>query len=187
MPNALEPLEPPFAPEIADVLARYPQQDGYLLRLFRTFARSERFLRRCVPNLLDKGSPLPLRIREIVILRVTANTGCEYEWGVHAAIFPGAAGLDADQVAATRERGADAPCWSPREQRLLRAIDELGTDGTLRDDTLSAFQADWSVEEQLEILALCGTYHTISFVANVARLPREPFGVPFPETPPDAS
>jgi hypothetical protein len=36
------------------------------------------------------------------------------------------------------------------------------------------------VAQQLEIFALCGNYHTISFVANAARLQPEAFaaGVP---------
>ena len=60
MSNRLSPLEPPFAPEIDTLLARYPRQEGYLLTLFRTFANSARFLQRGVPNLLDKDSPLAL-------------------------------------------------------------------------------------------------------------------------------
>jgi hypothetical protein len=42
------------------------------------------------------------------------------------------------------------------------------------------FQEAWTLEQQLEILALCGAYHTVSFVANTAQLPPEPFGVRFP-------
>ena len=179
MPNTLTPLEPPFPPEISSILAQYPQQDGYLLSLFRTFANSERFLRKCVPNLLDKESPLDLRTREIVILRVTANRNCEYEWGVHVAIFSKAAGLTAEHVAATRTRHDD--CWSEKERNLIAVIDQLCTSATIDDHILDQFQTDWRVEEQLEIIALCGTYSTISFVANVARLPSEEFAVKFPE------
>lgn len=53
----------------------------YLLQLFRVFANSPRFLKKGALNLLDKDSPLTLRQREIVILRVCANNDCEYEWG----------------------------------------------------------------------------------------------------------
>lgn len=180
MSNVLTPLEAPFSPEVAETLAQYPQQDGYLLALFRTFANSLRFLRKGVPNLLDKQSPLPLAARELVILRVTANNDCEYEWGVHVAIFREAARLTEAQVAATRTGDGETPCWNPRQGRLIRAIDDLCTSGTLCDGTLAAFQSDWTLDQQLEILALCGSYHTISFVANVARLPGEPFGTKFP-------
>ena len=178
MTNTLKPLDPPFAPEIEAILSQYPQQDGYLLSLFRTFANSERFLKKCIPNLLDKESPLDLRAREIVILRVTVNRDCEYEWGVHVAIFSKAAGLTDEQVASTRVYSGD--CWSPKEQRLIAAVDQLCETATLRGNLLTQFQADWSKEEQLEIIALCGTYSTISYVANVAGLPSEAFAVKFP-------
>lgn len=180
MTNQLAPLAQPWPPEVAAILATYPQQDGYILSLFRTFANSLRFLRKGVPNLLDKESPLPLRVREIVILRTTANRRCEYEWGVHVAIFARAAKLSPEQIAATTDAVIDPALWSKTEARLLTAIDALCREGRMDDALHAAFIADWTHEQQLEIFALCGAYHTVSFVANAARLPGEPFGVHFP-------
>lgn len=178
MKNKLKPLQRPFSPEVERILASYPQQDGYILSLFRTFALSLRFLKKGVPNLLDRESPLDLRTREIVILRTTANRNCEYEWGVHVAIFAEAAKLRERQIKATR---IDAPdCWSAKEQRLIEAIDQLCARGELEQATLDSFQVDWRCEEQLEIMSLIGAYSTISFVANVAELPAEPFAAHFP-------
>lgn len=179
MTHVLAPIEPPFPPEAAEVLKTYPQQGGYLLTLFRTFANSVRFLNKGVANLLDGESPLSLRQREIVILRVTANLGCEYEWGVHVAAFAKHAGLTEEHVAATRA-SADASCWTAEERLLIRAIDELCADARIADATLALVQQAYTREQQLEILALAGTYHTVSFVANTARLPPEPFGARFP-------
>jgi alkylhydroperoxidase family enzyme len=180
MGNVLEPLPEPFAPDIAAILAHYPQRDGYLIQLFRVFANSRRFLERGTVNLLDRASPLVLRERELVILRTCANNDCEYEWGVHITAFGSHAGLGGEHMRATRLEQSDATCWTPREALLLGVVDELCASGTLADATRAAFQETWTAEEQLEILALCGNYHTISFVANVARLPGESFGARFP-------
>jgi len=180
MINKLTPIEEPFPPTIAAILSQYPQQNGYILKLFRAFANSERFLIKGVPNLLDDESPLDIRIREIVILRVTAKKNCEYEWGVHASIFANAAMLSTDQIRATREESSDAQCWSQEEQLLINAIDELLGDGKLSADVHKEFNARWTAEQQLEILALCGTYQTVSFVANVAEVSSEEFGKKFP-------
>jgi len=180
MTNRLAPLEPPFAADVDALLARYPRQDGYLLSLFRTFANSPRFLARGVPNLLDRESPLALRDREIVILRVTAHYNCEYEWGVHVAIFARAAKLTEAQVVATRLPRVTAQVWSERERRLIAAVDSFCGRGVLKDEELDAFTEDWSKAQQLEIIALCGAYHTVSLVANTARLPLEPFAAAFP-------
>jgi alkylhydroperoxidase family enzyme len=179
MANELKPLVEPYSADIAAALARYPQQNGYLLTLFRTFANSLRFLKKGVPNLLDKESPLPLRIREIVILRTTANLGCEYEWGVHVSAFGGAARLDETQITQTRKSRIDYALWSLAEATLIRAIDQFCADGRMANDTQALFEEHWTLEQQLEILALCGTYHTISYVANTAKLDAEPFGARF--------
>jgi len=181
MHNVLRPLDRPMRPEIEAILKNYPQQDGYLLTLFRTFANSERFLQKAVPNLLDKGSPLSLRQREIVILRTTANRNCEYEWGVHVAIFANAAGFSEAQIAATRVSAEDQDLWDVEEQLLIRCIDQLCEKGAVENADLRYFQKSWSLEQQLEIMALCGAYHTVSFVANTARLAGEDFGARFPD------
>jgi alkylhydroperoxidase family enzyme len=181
MTNTLKPISEPFPDDVAAILDQYPKVDGYLLELFRTFANSVRFLQKGVPNLLDKASPLPLRIREIVILRITANNNCEYEWGVHVAAFSKAAKFSDAQVSQTRSGAIDPSLWSPEEQHLLKAIDELCASGRIEEQTLDRFEADWTVEQQLEILALCGAYHTVSFVANTARLANEKFAATFPE------
>ena len=180
--NVLKPVEPPFSPEIEAALRHYPKgRDGYLLRLFRVFANSLRFATtKGVSNLLDKDSPLSLRQREIVILRVTANWGCEYEWGVHVTAFADAARLSEAQVAATRLGMVDAPCWSDSESVLLACVDQLCANAKIENETYREFQSLWSVEQQLEILSLCGNYYLISCVANSARIEREEMGACFP-------
>ena len=180
MNSALTPVEEPFSPEVAAVLAGYPKREGYVLQLFRVFANSVRFLKKGTVNLLDRDSPLSMREREIVILRVCANNDCEYEWGVHVTAFAGHVGLSGGQLAATRLGGAVHACWSEDEQLLIRAVDELCERGRITAPTYRKIQARYSVEQQLEILALAGNYHTISFVANTAELPGEPFGARFP-------
>ncbi len=183
MRNVLKPINRPASPAIEAMLARYPQQNGYLLTLFRTFANSQRFLEKAVPNLLDKDSPLSIREREIVILRTTANRDCEYEWGVHVAIFADAAKFSSDQVADLGTGACQAELWEETEQLLIRCIDQLCQEGRVADADLDAMQNCWSLEQQLEILMLCGTYHTVSFVANTARLANESFGAAFPRKP----
>jgi alkylhydroperoxidase family enzyme len=182
MPYVLRPLEAPLAPVIESALERYPKNnDGYVIKLFRVFANSIRFLTsKGVLNHLDKESPLSLKEREIVILRVTANNDCEYEWGVHVAVFADAAGLSAEQVAATRLADAEANCWSKEERLLLKGVDELCANAKISGATLEGFQERWTLEQQLEILALCGSYHTVSFVANTSCVEPEDFGSRFP-------
>ena len=182
MKNVLAPVEPPYSPEIAKVLSQYPQgSDGYIIKLFRVFANSRRFLtQKGVVNLLDKESPLTLREREIVILRVTANNDCEYEWGVHVNVFSKHAKLTDEQVIATRLGKGSDECWTSEDALLIRCVDDLCAYSKVLDENFDGFCEQWDLTQQLEILALCGNYHTISFVANSARIEIEPGAPRFP-------
>jgi alkylhydroperoxidase family enzyme len=181
MSSKLKPIEPPFSPEVENILKKYPKQNGYLLKLFRVFAHSVRFLTKGVPNLLDENSPLSVREREIVILRTTANANCEYEWGVHVAAFAKQANLDSRQVNATRMGHNAAAFESAKERALLKVIDQLMESGCLESCLLAEFRMYWSKEEQLEICALCGSYQTVSYVANISEVSNEPFAPQFPK------
>lgn len=182
MSHDLTPLKGPYPEPIQAILERYyPRRDGELLTLFQVFARSPRLLAKLgAGGLLDRESPLARREREIVILRVTANNGCEYEWGVHVTAFAKSAGFTAEQIEATRLADADAACWTEQERNLLQAVDELGKDGRMASATRERFTAQWRTEQQLEILALCGFYTTVSLIANTAALAPEPWAARFP-------
>ncbi len=180
MRNELKPVPEPFDPAVAEILRQYPQRDGYILQLFRVFANSQRFLKKGTINLLDRNSPISMREREIVILRVCANNNCEYEWGVHVTAFSEHVGLTPVQVSATRQLDHEADCWDAAEATLILVTDELCRNATLCEETKTKFQELWNLEQQLEIIAICGNYHTISFVANTSGIPGETFGAKFP-------
>src|SRR5262244_3393252 len=113
-------LEPPYAPDIQEQFDRI-MRGAPPLTLFRVMAGHTRAWDKFrAGSLLDRG-PLSLREREIVIDRTCALNDCEYEWGVHVAIFGAAAKLSAEQVRATVREPANAPCWSAAEQALIAA------------------------------------------------------------------
>jgi len=182
-PNTLKPISEPFSADVVDAFKTYPQRDGYIIGLFRVFANSLRHLRKGFVNLLDRESPLSMREREIVILRISANNRCEYEWGVHVTAFGSHVGFTPEQIEATVIRDHAAPCWSERESLLIQALDQLCANGRMEPRTLEAFRETWNLEQQLEIFALAGNYHAIAFVANSAALPLETFAATFPNAP----
>jgi alkylhydroperoxidase family enzyme len=180
MSHILAPIAEPFSPEVVDAFKSYPQRDGYIIGLFRVFANSPRHLRKGFVNLLDRESPLSMREREIVILRICGNNRCEYEWGVHVAAFGAHVGFTPRQIEATASEDHTASCWNARESLLIQALDELCAHGRMSAQVLEAFRHTWSLEQQLEIFALAGNYHSIAFVANSAALPLEKFASKFP-------
>src|SRR6202012_5200630 len=97
----IQPLEPPYADDVQQSFDLVMKGQQPLL-LFRTLAESPRAWEKFrAGSLLDRG-PLSLREREIVIDRTTASANCEYEWGVHVAVFAERAGLTDEQIRATR-------------------------------------------------------------------------------------
>jgi alkylhydroperoxidase family enzyme len=172
--------EPPYAPAIAEALDRTMPPGVEPLMLFRTMARSPRvFGKVFAGGLLDKG-PLSLRRREIVIDRTTARLGCEYEWGVHIAFFAEKVGFGETEIAATVHGTADALCWAADEQALLAMVDDLVDRRTIRPETWTTAQVHFDEAQLLEVIALVGFYHTISFLCRGLELPLESYGARFP-------
>ena len=108
----IAPIEPPYDQDIQQQFDQI-MRGAPPLMLFRVMAGNARAWQKFrAGSLLDRG-PLSLREREIVIDRTCAQTGCEYEWGVHVTTFAEAAHLTGEQVRATVLENADAACWSP--------------------------------------------------------------------------
>lgn len=176
----LSPLAPPYPPEIQAQFDRI-MRGAPPLMLFRVMAGHARAWDKFRGgSLLDPG-PLSLRQREIVIDRTCALNRCEYEWGVHVAIFAGPAQLSAEQIRATVKGDATSPCWSPSEQALIAAVDALHARATLDDAEFSALSAHYDAAQILEIMLLCGFYRTVSYLANGLRLPLEESAARFPQ------
>ena len=176
----IAPAEPPYEPAIANELARIMPPGVPPLVLFRTMAKSPRiFARMFAGGLLDKG-PLTLCQREILIDRTTARLGCEYEWGVHIAIFAGRVGFTPEQVAATAHGANDAACWEPDEQALIALVDDLVDRRTIAPATWTELAAHFDEAQILEAIALVGYYHTISFLCLGLELPLEGYAARFP-------
>ena len=125
---------------------------------------------------LGPKSALDLRTRELLIHRTCARCGCEYEWGVHAALLAPSAGLSPEEVAATAT-AAKPGGGAPLEFLLA---DELHDTGTVSDTLWHRLVERWSPAQILEMLVLVGWYHMIGYVATAAALPLESWGERFP-------
>jgi alkylhydroperoxidase family enzyme len=178
--SRLAPLQPPYGPDIQGQFDRI-MRGAPPLMLFRVIASNARAWEKFrAGSLLDPG-PLDLREREIVIDRTCARTGCEYEWGVHIAIFAEAARLTDEQIRATVLGKADAPCWSAAEQALIAAVDALHERASFGDAEFKALSAHYDDAKIFEIILLCGFYRTVSYLANGLDLPLEQKAARFPK------
>ena len=182
VPARVEPVRPPFPPDLQAVFDRIMPPGVAPLALFTTLARVPRIYERFrAGSLLDRG-PVSLRHREIVIDRTCARCGCAYEWGVHVAFFAERVALTPAQVRATVHGDARDPAWAAEERLLVRMVDELHDSAQLSDELWGALAVAFSLEQMFELIALVGFYHTVSFFANGLRLAPEPFAERFPSS-----
>ncbi|MEU6990927.1 carboxymuconolactone decarboxylase family protein [Streptomyces sp. NPDC046465] len=189
MSERISPLTRPFPPESEALLGRMMPHGEEPIALFRVFAHNRQLteaLHAWGSYQLSRRLSLGLRDREIVIDRTCALCGCEYEWGVHVARFAGRAELTDDQVSSlTHGTGAD-PCWTTERDRvLIDAVDALHTACDIDDDLWSRLRTQFTEEQLLDLLMLCGWYHAISFTARASRISPEPGAPRFADIPSD--
>ena len=176
-PPRIEPLAPPYTPELEALLTRMtPPGAPSVLALFRLLGHNPELATRMTGwggYLLGGKASLALRDREVVINRVCARCGAEYEWGVHVAAFAEAAGFTALQNRAIADPEADDTPLTARDRLLVQLADELHDTATVSDALWAELAATWAPPQLIELLMLAGWYHAISYVCNVARVPLE--------------
>lgn len=183
MTSRISPATTPFAPTIQATLDTLMPAGVPPLSLFTVLANDTRLFERFMGGgLLDKGH-LTLRQREILIHRVTAQNGSEYEWGVHATFFADKASLSDDQLYSIVHGNGEDKCWSKGEEiQLLNACDALHVNSTLSQSEWQALSEHYTDMAILEVLMVCGAYRTVSYLTNAINIPLESFGKRFPET-----
>jgi 4-carboxymuconolactone decarboxylase len=181
----ITPLEPPFDPELDALFTKITPPDApSVLSLFRVVAKTPNLLARMMStggHFLGKGSSLSIRDREIVVDRVCARCGNEYEWGVHVAAFAKAAGLSDAEVRHTVSVPADPDAWAPNEAALIAMVDALHETSTVDDALWAELARHYSEAQLIELLMLAGWYHAISFVCNATRVPLETWQARLPK------
>ncbi|GAA3833837.1 carboxymuconolactone decarboxylase family protein [Nocardioides panacisoli] len=140
--------------------------------VFRTLGRHRRlfwgwlhFAGRLMP-----GGRLARREAELVILRVAARLGSQYELVQHRRLGR-RAGLDATEVAAVEDTAAELPAsLTDREQLLLRAADELLADQDLSDVLWAELGRLLDEKERIELVLLVGHYAMLATVLQTLRV-----------------
>lgn len=182
MAPRIEPLSTPYTDAVRQQLDALMGGAGREpLNLFRTLVHN--------PGLTDgfaalgghnltRGT-LPVRHRELMILRTTALCGCEYEWGVHARIFAKAAGLNPAELDATASNDALSFFEGP-DRLVIELADQLHHTSTVTAELMESIQRRWPTAQVLELLEVAGFYHLVSFVANGAAVALEEWAARFP-------
>jgi 4-carboxymuconolactone decarboxylase len=138
---------------------------GRPLNVFATLAHHPRLLRRfnALGGLFLAQGELPARERELVILRVAARTGSEYEFGQHTGIGR-RAGLSDEEIAAVVTEND----WSERDAVLLAFTDELLAGDVVSRPTWDAVARlhGFGDAQMIELTLLVGFYRMLAGFLN---------------------
>lgn len=123
---------------------------------------------------MDMGAALydgviPVRERELAILRCGWLCRAPYEWGEHVRIGL-RSGVTSEEIERATQ-GSSAPGWSEHDAAIVRGVEELIADAALTDQTWANLAKSWTEEQLIEFLYLVGQYVAIAYVQNTLRVP----------------
>lgn len=147
--------------------------------LLGTLARYPAFTMAFLPfnGHLLYGTALSDRQREMLILRVAHLWDSDYEWAQHA-VLGGNAGISDDEIARIAA-GPDAPGWTPAESALLRAADELRTDGVIGENTWQVLTGEFGEQQLMDIVFTVGSYAMLAMALRSFGVRPEPGLLPY--------
>jgi 4-carboxymuconolactone decarboxylase len=116
-------------------------------------------------------SKLPVRLRQIAILRVAWTKRCRYMWASHLRMSL-RLGLGADDFAAVQSPAS--PHWKNDERVILRSVDQMLERTDLDEANWKALGAILDRQAIMDLLFTVGAYVLLAIAFNAMRIQREP-------------
>lgn len=117
------------------------------------------------------SSTLPVRLRQIAIMRVAWVKNARYVWSSHlrTSLRNGLSGEEFEPV----KQGENSPYWNEQERIILRATDQTMQNSDLDDATWRALTTFLDQRQVMDFLFTVGAYALLGMVCNSLRIERE--------------
>ncbi|MCT7662088.1 carboxymuconolactone decarboxylase family protein [Mycobacterium deserti] len=158
----------PLGFDIIGLLARHPK----MARRFLTFNGW----------LLQRGE-LPLRLRELAVLRVALTRRSAFFWGEHSRVAT-EGGVPENDIARLAE-GNDG--FDGTDRVVLEATDELLSDGRAGEATWQRLTDELGTHQAMELIFVVGTYAMLAMAIDTWRLAPPAGSAHLPEEPTNSS
>jgi len=118
------------------------------------------------------GARLPIRVRQLAIMRTVWLCGAPYQWGEHLARTR-QAGVSDQEIEQIKD-GSRAAGWNPLERAVMAAVEEFRADTFVSDATWCTLASHLDEHQLFELLVLIGQFANVAFVLNSLRIRLEP-------------
>lgn len=154
-----------WSPEAAELMQPFVKQ-GRVYNIFKTLTNHPDLAKRWMvfANHILGKSTLPVRERELIILRIGYLCQSGYEWGQHVLIARQAGMTDAEIRSC--KTGPTTPGLSELDRLLLQATDELHNDAHVSDATWSGLSQLLSTQQLMDVVFTVGQYNLVSMALN---------------------
>lgn len=149
-------------PEVKPLAEKIAAQRGSVLHLYQMLLHSPPVAEGWLTYLtaIRNRGILPGTLRELVIMRVAALNGAQYEADQHAPIAL-KEGLSQRQLEALANWSA-ADCYDARQRAVLALTDAMTRDIRVPDAVFDAVRSQMSEREVVELVATVAAYNMVS-------------------------
>lgn len=155
--DELDPAQRAYLTPFTDAKGRYPNLFGVLCRHMPLLDAWTGF-----GLYTMRGSRVDPVLREVLILRTSLNTDCDYEWHHHKRIGL-ALGLNEAQIDAVR---ASIPTGDDDHDLMIRFADDLARDSKVSDAVWATMVERFGLEYTLDAVFTVGAYTALAMGLN---------------------
>ena len=161
----VERVYPPYSASEASILLPR-ERDGSVLGVWSTCANAPALCKAWLgfTDYLLQESTLPIRDRELLILRIGYLNQGAYEWAAHRSLAL-SVGISESELKAITV-GSTHSDWSDWDSTLLRAAEELHNGALISDATWEGLSEHYTKRQMMETVFTVGQYNMVAMYLN---------------------
>jgi alkylhydroperoxidase family enzyme len=175
----IERIQKPYSAAEASILVPRTR-NGNVLGVWSTCANSPALCNAWLEftDYLLQESTLPIRDRELLILRIGYLNQGAYEWAAHRGLAL-SVGISEQELRAITIGSTD-PRWSEWDASLLRAAEELHQNALVSDETWAELSTRYTKRQMMETVFTVGQYNMVAMYLNSLGVQFEEDWIGFP-------
>ena len=161
----IDRIQKPYTAAEASILVPR-ERNGNVLGVWSTCANAPALCNAWLKftDYLLRESTLPLRDRELLILRIGYLNQGAYEWAAHRGLAL-SIGISEQELRAITNGSTD-PRWSNWDASLLRAAEELHENALVSDETWEELSKRYTKRQMMETVFTVGQYNMVAMYLN---------------------